>query len=32
MLVAYAKVKQEDLEPQQKEILKSLVKELERHG
>lgn len=32
MLLAYVKAKQEDLEPAQKEILKALVKELERHG
>jgi len=32
MLLAYIKAKQEDLEPAQKEILKALVKELERHG
>lgn len=32
MLLAYVKAKKEDLEPAQKEILKSLVKELERHG
>ena len=32
MLLAYAKVKKENLEPAQITILKTLVKELERHG
>ncbi len=32
MLLAYAKAKQENLEPEQIAILKTLVKELERHG
>ncbi|BCS52649.1 hypothetical protein GSVR_09570 [Geobacter sp. SVR] len=32
MLLAYAKAKKENLEPEQVAILKSLVKELERHG
>jgi hypothetical protein len=32
MLLAYAKAKQENLEPEQVAILKILVKELERHG
>jgi len=32
MLLAYAKARKEDLEPEQIEILKALVKELERHG
>lgn len=32
MLLAYAKAKKENLEPEQVAILKALVKELERHG
>lgn len=32
MLLAYAKAKTEDLEQEQKAVLKALVKELERHG
>ena len=32
MLLAYAKAKKENLEPDQVKILKTLVKELERHG
>lgn len=32
MLLAYAKAKKEDLEPDQIAILKELAKELERHG
>jgi len=32
MLLAYAKAKKENLEPEQVAILKSLVKELEHHG
>lgn len=32
MLLAYAKAKKENLEPEQIAILKALVKELERHG
>jgi hypothetical protein len=32
MLLAYAKAKKENLEPDQVSILKSLVKELEAHG
>lgn len=32
MLLAYAKAKKENLEPEQVAVLKSLVKELERHG
>jgi hypothetical protein len=32
LLLAYAKAKQENLEPTQTAILKTLVKELERHG
>jgi hypothetical protein len=32
MLLAYAKAKKENLEPEQVSILKVLVKELERHG
>ncbi len=32
MLLAYTKVKKENLEPAQITILKALVKELERHG
>lgn len=32
MLLAYAKTKKENLEPEQVAILKGLVKELERHG
>ena len=32
MLLAYAKGKKENLEPEQTALLKALVKELERHG
>ncbi|MGE3550600.1 MAG: type II toxin-antitoxin system RelE/ParE family toxin [Geobacter sp.] len=32
MLLAYAKAKKENLEPEQVMVLKVLVKELERHG
>jgi len=32
MLLAYAKAKKENLEPEQTALLKALVKELERHG
>lgn len=32
MLLAYAKARKENLEPEQVAILKALVKELERHG
>lgn len=32
MLLAYAKARKENLEPEQIAILKTLVKELERHG
>jgi mRNA-degrading endonuclease RelE of RelBE toxin-antitoxin system len=32
MLLAYAKAKKENLEPEQVAILKALVKELEHHG
>jgi hypothetical protein len=32
MLLAYAKARKENLEPEQVALLKALVKELERHG